>query len=31
MKGFLESQFGYCPLTWMFHQRELDKNNKSHT
>ena len=26
MKSFMESQFGYCPLIWMFHRRGL--NNK---
>ena len=26
MKAFIESQFGYCPLVWMFHSRNL--NNK---
>ena len=26
MKSFIESQFGYCPLIWMFHNRGL--NNK---
>ena len=26
MKAFVESQFGYCPLIWMFHSRGL--NNK---
>ena len=26
MKSFTESQFGYCPLIWMFHSRGL--NNK---
>ena len=26
MKAFIESQFGYCPLIWMFHSRSL--NNK---
>ena len=26
MKSFIESQFGYCPLIWMFHRRGL--NNK---
>ena len=26
MKSFIESQFGYCPLVWMFHSRTL--NNK---
>ena len=27
MKSFIESQFGYCPLIWMFHSRGL--NNKT--
>ena len=26
MKAFIESQFSYCPLIWMFHSRKL--NNK---
>ena len=26
LKAFIESQFGYCPLTWMFHSRKA--NNK---
>ena len=26
MKAFVESQFSYCPLIWMFHSRGL--NNK---
>ena len=26
MKSFLESQFGYCPLVWMFYSRGV--NNK---
>ena len=26
MKAFVQSQFGYCPLIWMFHSRGL--NNK---
>ena len=26
MKAFIESQFGYCPLVWMFHSR--NRNNK---
>ena len=26
MKSFVTSQFGYCPLIWMFHNRRL--NNK---
>ena len=24
VKSFIESQFGYCPLIWLFHGRELD-------
>ena len=31
MKTFIESQFNYCPLTWMFHSRLLNsKINKLH-
>ena len=30
MKAFVESQFKYCPLTWMFHSRELNKINRAH-
>ena len=26
MKAFIESQFGYCPVVWMFHSRSI--NNK---
>ena len=26
MKTFVQSQFNYCPLTWMFHNRTM--NNK---
>ena len=26
LKAFIESQFGFCPLTWMFHSRKA--NNK---
>ena len=26
LKAFIESQFSYCPLIWMFHSRTL--NNK---
>ena len=26
MKSFVEAQFGYCPLVWMFHGRELNRN-----
>ena len=29
MKAFIESQFGYCPLVWMFHSRTL--NNRINT
>ena len=29
MKPFITSQFGYCPLTWMFHSRAL--NNKTNS
>ena len=24
MKTFAESQFGYCPLIWMFHNRKVN-------
>ena len=31
MKTFIESQFGYCPLVWMFHSRSLNNNiNRIH-
>ena len=31
MKTFIESQFNYCSLTWMFHSRTLNnKINKLH-
>ena len=31
MKSFIESQFGYCPLVWMFHSKTLNnKINKLH-
>ena len=31
MRTFIESQFNYCPLLWMFHSRELNnKINKLH-
>ena len=26
LKAFVESQFGYCPLTWMFHGRRAHSN-----
>ena len=31
MRTFIESQFNYCPLIWMFHSRELNRKiNKLH-
>ena len=31
MKAFLESQFSYCPLVWMFHSRALNNRiNRLH-
>ena len=30
MKSFIESQFNYCPLVWMFHNRTLNKINRLH-
>ena len=31
MKAFIESQYGYCPLTWMFHSRKLNNRiNRLH-
>ena len=31
MKAFVESQFGYCPLLWMFHSRKINNRiNKLH-
>ena len=31
MKVFIESQFGYCPLVWMFHSRDSNKKiNRIH-
>ena len=31
MKTFIESQFNYCPLVWMFHSRKInEKINKLH-
>ena len=31
MKAFIESQFSYCPLVWMFHSRTLNNRiNKLH-
>ena len=25
MKSFINSQFGYCPIVWMFHNRTLNR------
>ena len=31
MKAFIESQFNYCPLIWMFHSRTMNKKiNRTH-
>ena len=31
MKAFIHSQFGYCPLIWMFHSRRLkNRINRIH-
>ena len=31
MKSFIEAQFGYCQLIWMFHTRELNRTiNRIH-
>ena len=31
MNSFITSQFGYCPLVWMFHSRELNNRiNRIH-
>ena len=31
MKAFIESQFSYCPLVWMFHSRKLNNRiNRLH-
>ena len=29
-KAFIELQFKYCPLVWMFHGRQINKINKLH-
>ena len=26
MKSFVEAHFGYCPLVWMLHGREINRN-----
>ena len=32
MNAFIESQFSYCPLVWMFcHSRRLNRRNKPHS
>ena len=28
MKAFITSQFGYCPIVWMFHSRKLNSRIK---
>ena len=31
LKAFRESQFGYCPLIWMFHSRKINNGiNRLH-
>ena len=31
MAAYINSQFGYCPLVWMFHSRKLNNRvNKIH-
>ena len=31
MNAFITSQFGYCPLVWMFHSREMNNRiNRIH-
>ena len=31
MKAFISSEFGYCPLVWMFHSRKLNNRiNRLH-
>ena len=31
LRGFIESQFSYCPLIWMFHSRTLNNQiNRLH-
>ena len=30
MKAFVESQFGFCPLIWMFHSRKANSNKRNH-
>ena len=31
MKAFITSQFGYCPLVWMFHSRRINNRiNRLH-
>ena len=25
MRSFVEAQFGYCPLVWMFHGEEINR------
>ena len=30
LRAFIESQFSYCPVIWMFHSRTLNKINRLH-
>ena len=30
VNAFIFSQFGYCPLVWMFHSRKLNRRNNIH-
>ena len=30
LRAFIESQFSYCPLIWMFQSRTLNKINRLH-
>ena len=31
MRAFITSQFQYCPLSWMFHSRQLNQKNQQTT
>ena len=30
LKSFVEAQFGYCPLVWMFHGKEINERKINH-
>ena len=30
LKAFVESQFGFCPLIWMFHSRKANSKKRNH-